>query len=157
MFSSSLSMWSVNVTLWSKWTPRYFFNGNQSLERLWGNQLSCYVQIRQFINIRYILGDNRLYLVFSFSHMLKDYAPVKLFCPHPPGHPRGHHFLEGCPGLLITLFFSCLAIYKHYNHSFFQCPALIHHTHFSSDPGAFPGGWGQNNLTGALFVCYSVV
>ena len=39
---------------------------------------------------------------------------------------------------------------EHSNHSFFQCPALFYHTHFSSDPGAARRGWAQNNLTGAL-------
>ena len=66
-----------------------------------------------------------------------------------PGQPRGHHFFGGCPGLLIALFFPCPTLYKHSSHSFFQCPALIYHTHFSSDPRAAPGGWGQNSLTGA--------
>ena len=66
-------------------------------------------------------------------------APVKWFCPHPPRHPRGHHFLGACPCLLITLFFPCPSLYKHSNHSFFQCPALFYHTHFSSDPRPAPG------------------
>ena len=84
-------------------------------------------------------------------------ASVNLFCPHPPpGHPLGHYFFRGCPGLLITLFLPCPVPYKHCNHSFFQCPALIYHTHISSDPGAAPGGeWGQNNLTGALAMQHS--
>ena len=73
-------------------------------------------------------------------------------CSAPiPRAPPGTSLFGGCPGLLITLFFPCPALYKHSNHSFFQCHALIYHTHFSSDPGAAPrGGWGQNNLTGAL-------
>ena len=60
--------------------------------------------------------------------------------PPPPGHLRGHHFVLGCPGLLITLFLSYHALHKHYNHSFFHCAALFYHTHFSSDPGAAPSG-----------------
>ena len=70
-----------------------------------------------------------------------DDAPVKLFRPHPPGHPQGHHFFKGCPGLLITLFIPCPALYINTLISlFFKCPALIHHTHFSSNPRASPEG-----------------
>ena len=66
--------------------------------------------------------------------------------PPPPGQPRRHHFFGGCPGLLITLFFPCPALYKHSNHSFFQCHALIYHTHFSSHLKAFPGGMGAEQF-----------
>ena len=70
--------------------------------------------------------------------------------PIPHGHPRGHHFFCCCPRVLITLIFTCPALYNHQNHPFFECPALFYHTHIFSDPGAARGGWGQNNLTGAL-------
>ena len=56
-----------------------------------------------------------------------------------PGQPRGHHFFYCCPGVLITLIFTCLALYILSNHSFSQCPAPFYHTNFSSDPGATPG------------------
>ena len=90
---------------------------------------------RFFLNVSLILQNN-----FNHYHLIlmprsNFSAPIP-----PPGHPRGHHFLGGCPGLLITLFSPCPALYKHSNHSFFQCPALIYHTHFSSDPVADPGG-----------------
>ena len=54
--------------------------------------------------------------------------------------PTGTSLLFCCPSLLITTFLPCLALYKHYNHSFFKCPALFNHLHFSSDPGTAPGG-----------------
>ena len=61
----------------------------------------------------------------------------------------------GCPGLLITLFLPCLALYKHSNHSFYQCPLPFFITQtFPLTPGLPRGGggeWGQNNLTGALW------
>ena len=69
------------------------------------------------------------------------FAPIP-----PPGHPRGHHFFVGCPGLLTTLFFPCLALYEHLNQSFFQCPALFYRTHFSFDPVAAPGGMGAEQF-----------
>ena len=81
----------------------------------------------------------------GFIFLTRGYAPVKLFCPHPPpGYPRGHHFFLGCPDVLVTLFLPCPTLYKHSNYSFFQCPALFHHTHFSSDPGA---AWGDGGRT----------
>ena len=39
-----------------------------------------------------------------------------------------------------------MPIYKHYNHTLFQCPALIYHTHFSYDPGDAPGGMGAEQF-----------
>ena len=69
-------------------------------------------------------------------------API----PHPEHH-RGHNFFGDCPGPLITLLFSCPALYEHSNQSFFQCPALFYHTHFSFDPWA---AW-QNNLGAEQF------
>ena len=77
---------------------------------------------------------------------MKDNAPVKLFCSHLPRQPRGHYFFGGCPGFHITLSFPCLALFKHSNHSFSQCPALIYHTHFSSDPGDAPEGMGAEQF-----------
>ena len=63
--------------------------------------------------------------------------------PIPPRHPRGHHFFCCCPGVLITLIFTCPALYSYQNHTFFECPALFYHTHIFSDPGAArgDGGW----------------
>ena len=80
--------------------------------------------------------------IYSLFFVIPN-APVKLFCPHPPGHPRRHQFFFGCPGLLITLFLPYPALYKHSNHSCVQCPALFYHTHFSSEPGAAPGDGGR--------------
>ena len=78
--------------------------------------------------------------------------------PIPPDNPLGITFF-GCPGLFITISLPCLALINHYNSFILQCPALLslhfavprpfYHTHFSSDPGAAQGVWGQNNLTGA--------
>ena len=48
---------------------------------------------------------------------------------------------KNAPGVLITLIFTCCALYNHQNHPFFECPTLFHHTHFSSDPGAARGDW----------------
>ena len=69
------------------------------------------------------------------------------------GHPRGHLFFGGCPGVLITLFLPCPALYKRFNHSFFQSPALFHHTHFSSDPGAATGGMGAEQFDRRIISC----
>ena len=91
---------------------------------------------------------------------MANYAPVKLFYPHPLGHHRGHHFLGGFPGLFITLFLPCPALINHFNPLIFECPALfslhfrlprpfLSHTFFLLPRGC-PGGWGLNNLTGAL-------
>ena len=66
--------------------------------------------------------------------------------PIPLGHSRGHHFFESCPGLLITLFLACPALYKHSNLSFFECPAIFYQTHFLSDPGVAPGGMGAEQF-----------
>ena len=68
-------------------------------------------------------------------------------CSAPiPRAPRGHHFFRGRLCLLITLFLLCPALYIHSNHSFLQRPALTYHTHFSSDPGAAPGGMGAEQF-----------
>ena len=49
----------------------------------------------------------------------------------------------GCPGLLITLFLPCLALYKHSNHSFYQCPLPFFITQtFPLTPGLPRGGGG---------------
>ena len=66
----------------------------------------------------------------------------------------------GCPGLLITTFFPCPALINHYNpfillypahfHFTLQCPVLFLSHPFFIRPWGCPGGWGQNNLTGAL-------
>ena len=59
------------------------------------------------------------------------YAPVKCFWPHSPsGHPRGHHFLFGCPGLLITTFFLLFSLHW---------PTLFITPIFHLTPG-LPGG-----------------
>ena len=51
-------------------------------------------------------------------------APVKLFCPHPPGHPRDITFFW-LPVLLITLFLLFTALIKHFNSLSFQYPAFF--------------------------------
>ena len=73
-------------------------------------------------------------------------APVKFFCPHPPRAPPEISFFCCCPGVLITLIFTCPALYNHQNHPFFECPALFYHTHIFSDPGAAPGGMGTEHF-----------
>ena len=55
--------------------------------------------------------------------------PFKLFCPYFPGQ----YVLGGCPGLLITIFFPCVALINHYNHAFFPVPRPLH---FPSYPSA---------------------
>ena len=69
----------------------------------------------------------------------------------PPGHPRGHHFFCCFPGVLITLIFTCPALYNHQNHPFFECPALFYHTHIFSDPGAARGGDGARTIWPAQY------
>ena len=64
-----------------------------------------------------------MFLCWTFFHPI--YAPVKLFCPHPPGYPRGHHFLGGCPGLFITLFLPCATLINHFNPLILECLALF--------------------------------
>ena len=76
-----------------------------------------------------------------------------MFCPIPPGHPRGYHFFWGCPSLFITLILPCPALTNHFNPLILECPALFslhfpvplpfYHTHFSSDPGAARGDWAE--------------
>ena len=94
---------------------------------------------------------------FTSKCTYKNYAPVKLFCPYPPpGQPRGHHFFCCCPGVLITLIFTCPALYNHQNHPYFECPALFYHTHMFSDPGAARGGMGAeqfNRRVTRFYVC----
>ena len=63
--------------------------------------------------------------------------------PIPPGHPRVHHFFCCCPGVLISLIFTCPALYDHQNHPFFECLALFYHKHIFSDPVAARGGGGM--------------
>ena len=77
---------------------------------------------------------------FSFSFHIMRRSNCSVPIP-PPGHPGNITFLGACPCLLITLFFPCPTLYKHFNLSFFQWPALIYHTHFSSDPGAEQFDW----------------
>ena len=59
--------------------------------------------------------------------------------PFPRATP-GTSLFYCCPSLLITVFLPCSVLINHFNHSFFQCPALFYHTHFSSDPEAAPRG-----------------
>ena len=54
--------------------------------------------------------------------------------------PPGDITFFCCPGVLITLIFTCPALYNHQNHPFFECPALFYHTHIFSYPGAARGG-----------------
>ena len=63
--------------------------------------------------------------------------------PIPPGLPRGHHFFCCCPGVLITVIFTCPALYNHPNYPFFECPALFYDTHFFSGLGAARGGGAE--------------
>ena len=60
-----------------------------------------------------------------------------------PTPPRAHHFFCCCPGVLITIIFTCPALYNHRNHPFFECPALFYHTHIFSDPEAARGDGGS--------------
>ena len=74
--------------------------------------------------------------------------------PIPPGHPPRTSLFLGYPDLLIILFLPCPALYKHWNHSFFSTtPFFISHI-FALTPvlSREGGGWGQNNLTGALVI-----
>ena len=60
--------------------------------------------------------------------------------PIPPGHPLATLLFGGLPRSPYHFTLPLPALYKHSNHPFFQCPALIYHTNFSSDPEAAPGG-----------------
>ena len=104
-------------------------------------------------NSAFCILKTQLYLQFNDKHKSAVYSLYilmirRLNCssPIPPGHPWGHHFFVGCPGIFITLFLPCPALYKHYNHSFFQCPTLFYHANFSSDPVAAPGGDGGRTI-----------
>ena len=68
--------------------------------------------------------------------------------PIPPGHPGDVTFLL-LPQVLITLIFTCPALYNHQNHPFSSAPPFFITRIFSLTPGLPRGGWGQNNLTGA--------
>ena len=73
--------------------------------------------------------------------------------PIPPGHPRGHHFFCCCPGVLITFSYIITKITL-----FSSVPSFFITRIFSLTPG-LPGGggWGQNNLTSALYTEYLVM
>ena len=62
----------------------------------------------------------------EFAGSFVYYALVKLFYPHPLGHPWKHHSFIGRHALLITLFLPCPALIDHFNFSIFHCPALLH-------------------------------
>ena len=82
-----------------------------------------------------LLISIRTFFFSRFASVFRSYAPVKLFCPNPPrAGPGTSFFFVGCPGLLITTFLPCPALYKHSNHSFFKCPAPFYHLHFFSNP-----------------------
>ena len=71
--------------------------------------------------------------------------------PNPPGHPRDITFF--CyPGVLITLFLPCPALYKHSNHSFFQCPAHFLSHKFFLWPRGCPGGDGGRTIWPAHYI-----
>ena len=72
--------------------------------------------------------------------------------PHPPRASLGTSLFFGCLGL-ITTYWPCPALYKHCNRSFFQVPCpFLSLTFFLWPRGCPGGGWGQNNLTGALVI-----
>ena len=73
--------------------------------QLWETLLSLQVQVGMFTN-KYLMTF-KLWEHKNFGFKAKEdfeeletenyqsYAPVKLFCPHPQRHPRGHHSLRG--------------------------------------------------------------
>ena len=65
--------------------------------------------------------------------------------PSTPGHPRGHHFFV-LPRSSYHFIFSLPRPIKSLISPFFRVP-WPSHTFFLWSPG---GGWGKNNLTGAL-------
>ena len=75
----------------------------------------------------------------------------QIVLPPPPSRvPPGTSLFWRLPRSLNTLFFPCSALHEHSNQSFFQCPPFFITHIFPSTPGQPLGGWGQNNLTGAL-------
>ena len=131
-------IWWV-IAGWNVCSPWHFLGLHFSLWLWFDCQRKCIKLIIKLLSLEV------WWLVWYFLPRL--YAPVKLFCPHPPpGHPRGHHFFCCCPGVLTTLIFTCPALYKHPNHPFFECPALFYHTHIFSDPGAARGGNGGRTI-----------
>ena len=105
--------------------------------KLFYNQMNIYFWFPRFITfLTYLFWSS------TISYLYYIYAPVKLFCPHPPGHPRGHHFFCCCPGVLITLIFTCPALYNHQNQPFSWVPRLfLSHAYFLWPRGC-PGGDG---------------
>ena len=82
-------------------------------------------------------------------------APVKLFCPHPPGTPVDITFIFGCLGLFITLFlyfppYSITVIHSFssvlpFLHFIFQCPPFFITHIFPLTPG-LPEGIGAEQF-----------
>ena len=97
---------------------------------------SCYTRHSQRFEH---LNDSQRINVIRTSN-----APVKLFCPLPPGHPWGHHFFV-LPRLLIISFFPCPALYNHENHPFFEYPPFLLHT-FSLWPRGCPREMGSEQF-----------
>ena len=88
----------------------------------------------------------------TLPEVLHEFMPrSNCSAPTPPRAPPGTSLYCCCPGVLITLILTCPALCNNQNYPFFECPALFYHMHFFSDPGG-EGGWGQNNLNGALLL-----
>ena len=86
-----------------------------------------------------------------------NYAPVKLFCPHPkPGTP-GDITFWGVALVSLTLYFCLAPPYINTLITLFSSARPFYHTHFPLTPGLPRGGWGQNNLTSALIGAASII
>ena len=71
-------------------------------------------------------------------------APVKLFCPHPPRAPPGTSLFFWVAPVLLSLYLFLAPPYIITIFTLFSsAPPFFYHTHYSSDPGAAPGGWGR--------------
>ena len=110
---------------------------------------------RIFIHIFHkqnIYEHNEAQIFKKTKHILSIFLSLVFLCAGQivlsPSPPRAHHFFCCCPGVPITLIFTCPALCNHQNHPFFECPALFYHTHIFSDPGAARGGY----LIGRMFV-----
>ena len=70
--------------------------------------------------------------------------------PTPPWAPQGTSLFFGCPALLINTFLPCPPYINTLITLFSSAPPLFITHIFRLNPGLPQGGWGQNNLTGAL-------
>ena len=97
---------------------------------------------KQFLP-HFVVND---FFVIGKLRNLFDLCAGQIVLPPSPRAPPGTSLFRVCPGPLITLFLPCLALYKHSNYSFVQCPALFITYIFPLTPGRPGGGMGAEQF-----------